>query len=93
MTNTTKRLREQAEQISNDRAQALADVEGYESLLVTLDPDLGAKDVQEIRDRLREAEARLDRLAEEEHHAWDAYQQASQDEHYEYLREQDNDYR
>jgi hypothetical protein len=85
-------IRKQAERLSDDRAQAQADVEGCEHLLLAMDATYGARDVQEVRDNLRAAEERLDRLAEAEHHAWNAYDDASQAEHLDYLAEQDNDY-
>jgi hypothetical protein len=82
-------IRKTAEALSIERADALAEVEGLEHALTVLDPDLGPKDVEYMRERLRAAEAWLDGLAEQEYHAWDAYAYASQAEHLDYLADVD----
>lgn len=80
-------IRKQAEALSIEAADALAEVEGLEQLLANLD-GMGERDVQELRERLRKAEDWLSGLLEQEHHAWDAYNYASQAEYAEYLAEQ-----
>lgn len=84
-------LRKIAEGISTDRAQAEADVKGWEQKLARMEAEgtHGARDVAEMRQRVALADHMLNDLAEQEHHAWDAYNDASQQEHYEYLAEQD----
>lgn len=87
-------IRKQAEALSEQRAQAQADAEGYESLVAFMSRSgyHGKLIIDEMIEKQAAAERRLDELAEAEGHAWDAYTDASQAEHEQMLAEQAQDY-
>lgn len=89
--NTTE-LRKQAENLTHNRQQAVADAEGMEreQARMIAEGTHGQRDIDYLGTMIERADNLANMLAETEAHAWAAYDQAVQQEHYEYLAEQDN---
>lgn len=79
-------IRTIAQGISQDRADATAQADSLTVALInaSLDTDTSGLVAQIIA-----AERRVDELAEAESHAWDAYSDANEAEHLDYLATQD----
>ena len=85
-------LRKIAQGISDRFAQASANALGCEQQYVRMaeDPRYGAADVEYARKISEIADDEANALAEQEYHAWEAYNDASQAEYFDYLAEQDS---
>lgn len=89
---TTSYLRKQAENLTAQRIQWVADAEGYENLLSSMvaEGTHGKRDLDDLRDKIIEADRRANECAEAENHAWAAVAYAEQADHEAWMDEVDN---